>query len=232
MGKRLYTVTEVKDLIGQSSALLFDFDGTLINLDQLNVDSFAFVFKDMFNLDFSREDFMKYISGRGSRNGIVNFLETRGVKDFESDQLYSKFYDYKNRLIEERIDDEIYLIPGIKEYLQSPEIFKKRKIIVTSSRKKHVERMLTHFGIYQHFEIVMDRHDVIRGKPDPQPFLKGLEYLGLSSDKCIAFEDSFFGLQSSKSTDLFTVGVLNEGWNDDFVYHLSDFVISNYLELL
>ncbi len=64
----------------------FDFDGTLVNLDKLNVDSFALVFKEMFSIDFSREDFMKYISGRGSKNGIVEYLETKGIKDFSEEQ--------------------------------------------------------------------------------------------------------------------------------------------------
>jgi len=73
---------------------------------------------------------------------------------------------------------------------------------------------------------------VIRGKPAPDGFIKGVEYLGLKVDECIAFEDSFYGLQSAKGAGLFTIGVLNRGWNDDFVYQLADFVIESYTELI
>lgn len=186
----------------------------------------------MFNIDFSREDFMKYISGRGSKNGIVEYLETKGIKEFSGTEINNKFYAHKKRLIEERIDNEIYLLPGIKDFLLDSKIKEKRKIIVTSSRKEHVKKMLTHFDIWNHFETVIDRHDVVRGKPDPECFLKGVEYLELPVLDCIAFEDSFYGLQASKGAELFTIGILNDGWNDDFVYQLSDFVISSYIELL
>ena len=47
-----------------------------------------------------------------------------------------------------------------------------------------------------------------------------------------SFEDSFFGLQSAKGAGIFTIGILNRGWNDDFVYQLSDFVIDDYNKLI
>ena len=227
-----YSIEDVKKLVSDSSALLFDFDGTLVNLDKLNVDSFALVFKEMFSIDFSREDFMKYISGRGSKNGIVEYLQTKGIKEFSGVEINNQFYTHKKRLIEERIDDEIYLLPGIKDFLNSTNIKEKRKIIVTSSRKEHVKKMLTHFNLFDNFETVIDRYDVVRGKPDPECFFKGLEYLGLPSSQCLVFEDSFYGLQASKVADIFTIGILNDGWNEDFVYQLSDFVIENYSVLI
>ena len=227
-----YSIEDVKKLVSDSSALLFDFDGTLVNLDKLNVDSFALVFKEMFSIDFTREDFMKYISGRGSKNGIVEYLQTKGIKEFSGVEINNQFYTHKKRLIEERIDNEIYLLPGIKDFLNNSKIKEKRKIIVTSSRKEHVKKMLTHFGIWNNFETVIDRYDVIRGKPDPECFLKGIEYLGLPSSQCLVFEDSFYGLQASKGADIFTIGILNDGWNEDFVYQLSDFVIENYSVLI
>lgn len=59
------SIEDAKEKVLNSKGLLFDFDGTLVNLDKLNVDAYAFVFKEMFNLNFTRDDFMKYISGRG-----------------------------------------------------------------------------------------------------------------------------------------------------------------------
>jgi len=59
-----------------------------------------------------------------------------------------------------------------------------------------------------------------------------MKYLGYTEDECVVFEDSFFGLQSAKGTGIFTIGILNKGWNDDFVYQLSDFVIEDYRSLI
>ncbi len=218
--------------VEQSKAFLFDFDGTLVNLDKLNVDAFHIVFKEMFNLDFTREDFMRYVSGRGSENGLREYLGVHGVVDFSVKDINDLFYVHKNRLIEERLEDEVYLLPGIVEFLAHFENSGKRNIVVTSSRKEHVKKMLTHFGIYNRFEEVFDRYTVVKGKPDPEPFERGLKYLGIDRRECLAFEDSFYGLQSAKGAELFTVGILNPGWNDDFVYDLADTVVESYIDLL
>ena len=55
--------------------------------------------------------------------------------------------------------------------------------------------------------------------------------MGYTETECVAFEDSF-GLQSAKGAGIFTIGILNSGWNDDFVYQLSDFVIDDYRVLI
>jgi len=227
-----FCLQDVRDIITTRKGLLFDFDGTLVNLDKLNVDAYAFVFKEMFNVDFTRDDFMKYISGRGSREGIIEYLASKGITEFSSQELNDLFYKHKNELIKEKMNSEIYLLPGIKDFLESSIIKKKRKVIITSSRKGHVENILTHFGIYSYFEKVIDRFDVVKGKPSPEAYLKGLEYLGYTETECVAFEDSFFGLQSAKGAGIFTIGILNSGWNDDFVYQLSDFVIDDYRVLI
>jgi len=227
-----FSIEDVKKRVIESKGLLFDFDGTLVNLDKLNVDAFALVFKEMFGLDFTKDEFMTYISGRGAKNGIVEYLNRHGIEDFSSEEINRQFYIHKKGLIEEEIDDEIYLLPGIKKFLEYDRNKGKRKIIVTSSREEHVKRMLTHFNLLNHFEKVFDRNSVVRGKPAPDGYLDGLKYLNLNIDECIAFEDSFYGLQSSKGAGLFTIGILNRGWNDDFVYQLSDYVIESYTELI
>ena len=225
-------IKDVKKKVEEAKGFLFDFDGTLVNLDKLNVDSFALVLKDMFGLDFTKEDFMRYISGMGARNGLIEYLGIKGIKEFSPEEVNHQFYVHKKRFIEEQIDSEIYLLPGIKEFLEYEGNKNKRKVIITSSREEHVKRMLTHFKIFKYFEKVFDRYSVVRGKPAPEGFLKGIEYLGLKADECIAFEDSFYGLQSAKGAGLLTVGIMNRGWNDDFVYQLSDFVIDDYRKLI
>jgi len=232
MQNNKYSIEQVKQGVKNSRAFLFDFDGTLVNLDKLNVDAFALVFKEMFNLNFSREEFMKYISGRGSKNGLVEYLNRNGIEEFSPEEINNQFYTHKKGLIEEQLHSEIYLLPGIVEFLKYSKESGKRMIIVTSSREEHVKKMLTHFKIYEYFEKVFDRFAVVRGKPDSEGYTRGVEYLGYTTDECIAFEDSFYGLQSAKGAGLFTIGVNNPGWNDDFVYQLSDLVIDNYTELI
>ena len=50
--KKDISIEEVKEKVKNSKAFLFDFDGTLVNLDKLHVEAFGIVFKEMYGLDF------------------------------------------------------------------------------------------------------------------------------------------------------------------------------------
>lgn len=225
-------LVRAKQFVKDREGFLFDFDGTLVNLDKLNLDSFADVFKKEFDLDFTKDDFMKYISGRGSKDGIAYYLDSLDIQDYDVEQLNKEFSSIKRDLIENHLEEEVFLIPGIAQFIEHLAKNKKRMIVVTSSRYDYVKKILSHFNLFEYFEKVYDRGSATRGKPDPEMFLRGVEYFKLEKDNCIAFEDSLFGLMSAKSADLYTVGILNEGWNEEFVYELADVVIEDYNELI
>lgn len=173
---------------------------------------------------------MKYVSGKSSERGLREYLEVNGIKKFDAIELNRAFNERKEKLIAQEIESEIYLLPGVREFL---EYFKdRRKVIVTSSKKSHVEDILSHYKLDGYFEKIFDRYDVVRGKPDPLPYEGAVKYMGVSVKDCIVFEDSFYGIQSSKGADLYTIGILNKGWNDDFVYELADSVIERYTDII
>jgi beta-phosphoglucomutase len=160
------------------------------------------------------------------------YLETKGIKDFDVEDLSNQFSIKKRDLIENHLEEEVFLIPGIDTFLKHLSANNKRMVVVTSSHYMYVKKILRYFGLFGYFERVYDRGTVNKGKPNPDIFLQGIKYTGLNSEECIAFEDSLFGLKSAKGADLYTVGILNEGWNEDFVYDLADVVIENYEELI
>lgn len=221
-----------KDLLTRSKALLLDFDGTICNRDDLNVSVFKKIFNDSFGLEFSRKDFVEHISGRGSEEGITEFLRKNDIGKFDSKELNKSFIEEKHKLLDANIKDNVYLIPGIEELLKFAKENNKVCLIVTSSTEEYVKKILSYFKIVNYFEKVFDRHSIVNGKPSPDIFRKAIEYTGFNQGECIAFEDSIFGLKAAKSAQLFTVGVLNRGWNEEFVYDLADIVIEDYRELL
>jgi HAD superfamily hydrolase (TIGR01509 family) len=223
---------KAKQLVQEMKAFLFDFDGTLVNLDKLNVDSFKILFKDEFNLEFTREDFMQFVSGKGSKDGIKNYLDTKGIKEFNVENLSNQFSIKKRDLIKNHLEEEVLLLPGIDIFLKYLSENDKKMLVVTSSHYTYVKKILGYFGLFGYFEKIYDRGTVNKGKPDSEIFLQAIKYTGLNSEECIAFEDSLFGLKSAKGADLYTVGILNEGWNDSFVYDWADVVIEDYEQLI
>ena len=226
------TLLETREIIKQRKGFLFDFDGTLANLDKLNVDSFKIVIQKEFDLDFTREDFMKYVSGRGSKDGLKMYLDSKDIEEYDVDNLSKKYNQTKRELINEHLEEEVFLIPGLEPFLKYLKENNKRMVVVTSSSYDYVKQVLTHFKLFDYFEKVYDRGTVEKSKPHPEMFLQAIEYTELKTEECIAFEDSLFGLRSAKAAELFTVGILNDEWNDEFVYELSDITIESYEELL
>jgi beta-phosphoglucomutase-like phosphatase (HAD superfamily) len=58
-----------------------------------------------------------------------------------------------------------------------------------------------------HFNALITGDLVSRGKPDPEPFLKGAQRLSLTPQECIAVENAPLGIQSARRANIYCVGV-------------------------
>jgi beta-phosphoglucomutase-like phosphatase (HAD superfamily) len=55
------------------------------------------------------------------------------------------------------------------------------------------------------FHAVVSNGDYDKGKPEPDPFLKAAERLGIAPHFCLALEDSPSGVRSASSAGMMTV---------------------------
>ena len=58
-----------------------------------------------------------------------------------------------------------------------------------------------------HFNALITGDMVTRGKPDPEPFLKGTQSLGPIPQECIAVENAPLGKQSARLANIYCIGV-------------------------
>lgn len=61
--------------------------------------------------------------------------------------------------------------------------------------------------LQQYFDHIFTSEDFKRSKPDPQCYLIGANYFGVSPASCLGFEDSFNGLRAAKEAGLRVVGL-------------------------
>ncbi len=71
--------------------------------------------------------------------------------------------------------------------------------VVTSATPENARLSLSRAGMEGIFDIVITAADVANGKPDPEPYLKAAERLGVSATTCLVIEDSVSGIRSAKS---------------------------------
>lgn len=81
------------------------------------------------------------------------------------------------------------------------------KAIATSSCRSDVTRCLTATQLLDHFSVIVSGDDVSHHKPDPIPYLRAAELLGVAPAECIVVEDSPAGVASARSAGCTVVAV-------------------------
>ncbi len=113
-----------------------------------------------------------------------------------------------NRIEQMEINDTdgLRALPGAVELLATlpPE----RYAIVTSGTRRLATKRLQVAGLPVPATMIT-ADDVIRGKPDPEPYLAGARGLGFKPSLCVVFEDAPSGIHAAKSAGTTAIGVLN-----------------------
>lgn len=78
--------------------------------------------------------------------------------------------------------------------------------IVTTSPSDYCRRVLAHWGIPHNYKICY--HDVKKRKPDPESFLKALQYLKAKPEEVLSFGDRAIDIEASKAAKIPSVACL------------------------
>jgi sugar-phosphatase len=111
------------------------------------------------------------------------------------------------RIIEEReIEDTdgLRVLPGARELLAA--LPPNRYTIVTSGTRRLAMKRLQVAGIPIPAKMIT-ADDVVNGKPDPEPYLKGAELLGFTGSECVVFEDAPSGIRSALAAGAIAIGI-------------------------
>jgi mannitol-1-/sugar-/sorbitol-6-phosphatase len=79
--------------------------------------------------------------------------------------------------------------------------------VVTSSTRALAEVRLRTTNLWPHVRHLVTASEIQRGKPDPEPYLKGAEALHLDPRSCVVIEDAPFGVRSGKAAGARVLGV-------------------------
>lgn len=79
--------------------------------------------------------------------------------------------------------------------------------IATSSTREHAARVLAAGGLESSVGAVVAAEDVVRHKPDPEPYLEACRRLAVPATLASAVEDTPVGAASARGAGLWTVGV-------------------------
>ena len=125
-------------------------------------------------------------------------------------------------------------IPGIAEVLHHVESCGDQIWVVTGSGMRSLlDNLNTVLPPVFQRERMITAFDVVRGKPDPEPYLKAWERSGLEKSHCFVVENAPLGIRSGKAAGL-TVFAVNTGilTREDLLLAGADQVFDSMAELL
>ena len=70
-------------------------------------------------------------------------------------------------------------------------------------------------------------HDITRGKPDPEPYLKGAALLGFAPQDCVVIEDAAAGVRSGKAAGARVIALQTTETNDDLIALGADWIVKD-----
>jgi mannitol-1-/sugar-/sorbitol-6-phosphatase len=98
----------------------------------------------------------------------------------------------------------VVVMPGALELVRS--VPEGKWGVVTSGSRDLATNRLRHCGLPVP-KVLVTSDDVVNGKPDPEPYLKGAKQLGLKPAECLVVEDAPAGIQSARAGGLKVIGL-------------------------
>jgi len=170
-------------------AFLFDLDGTLVNTKHANFMAYKAAFSAN-NISVCDATLKKYI-GVAPWREMIQAASPGITMELAMAVADHKRAIYKNYLNFIKINsDLISLIKNIKSEFKIG--------LVTSASRSSTYAIMEWAKITNLFDVIVTSDDCLLHKPDPAPYIMAGALLGVSSSKCIVFEDSDVGIQSAK----------------------------------
>lgn len=195
--------------------IIFDFDGLILDTETHQY----LILQDIFTEQGSELPIARWQQEIGTQSGFspFHYLEKRLGRKIEHKILQEEF--------QKRFHSKLTTLKareGVEDYLKAAKEMDFKIGLASSSNFQWVFSHLKNLNILDYFECIKTSDDVERVKPDPSLYLQVAEYLGLSVDECLVFEDSANGALAAKKAGMGCVIVPNE------VTHTMDFCPVEY----
>jgi len=177
--------------------VLYDLDGTIVDTNELIIETFDHVFRNHCALVVERDDLIpqmglpledqfRYFTGRSDVTELIAAYRTYNLT---------------------RHDEMVALFPNVLEVVQRFAAEGFVQGVVTTKMRATTERALNMFGLSPYMKTIVTVEDVQHPKPHPEPVLKAMELLAARPEQTVMVGDSPFDMQSAKAAGAAAVAV-------------------------
>lgn len=194
--------TKVSTLPGLK-AVIFDLDGVITSTDEFHYQAWK-VLCEQKGWDFSRE-VNEHLRGVSRRRSLEIICEHNAI-ELSEDEI-AGCMETKNEVYRESLRGLTpeHLLPGALELIRS---FRARGLkIGIASISRNAGFILKQLRIGGLIDHLVPAEEVVKGKPDPEVFVRCADALQVSLLSCAAFEDAQAGIEAITAARMRSIGV-------------------------
>jgi HAD superfamily hydrolase (TIGR01509 family) len=184
-------------------AVVFDLDGLMFNTEDVYWQVGCELLRRR-GCEFTRE-LSNAMMGRPPQPGFEAMIRAHDLRDTWQELAVESEETFIGLL-----DGHLAPMPGLMELLAALEANDIPKAICTSSTRRTLESVLAPFDLQRRFEFALTAEDIVRGKPDPEIYLKAAARFGIEPREMLVLEDSQTGCRAAAAAGAVTVAVPGE----------------------
>ena len=197
--------------------VLFDFDGVIADTETQYTEFWNKIGREY----LGQEDFGHTIKGQTL---VQIFGKYFGTMLQEQEEIVPQLNEFEANMSYD-------YIPGVYRFMQELKAAGIRSAIVTSSNDvKMANAYKAHPELLELVDKVLTSEHFSKSKPDPECFLKGMEFLGGTPEETVVFEDSFHGIAAGRAAGAKVIGLATTN-KREAIAPLCDMVIDNFCGL-
>jgi len=182
-------------------ALIFDFDGLVLNTEVPEFEAWTEVYR-RHGATLRLDDWVKIIGTTSEAFNVIDNLISQVDEKVDISNIRSEHHSIIWSLLQKET-----VMPGVERLIQQGKAAGMRIAIASSSPLEWVAGHLSRLGIKDWFETICTSEDVAMVKPDPALFLCAAKRLTVEPAQAIVFEDSLHGVTAAKRAGMRCVAV-------------------------
>ncbi len=206
-------------------AVIFDMDGVLIDSENHWQRTERAIFAE---LGIELTDKLLYQTrGLRTEEMVEHWSKRFGLNGIDPEELMNRY----DALMVETMKNDVSMMDGALEAIQ---FFKEKNLpiaLASCSTQGHIDATMEKHGLWEYFDLLVSAAENMPGKPHPEVYLKTAGMLNTDPIKCLAIEDSFYGLISAKSAKMKVISMPDPVEYDQARYGAADMKIRSLREI-
>lgn len=210
----------------QIKALIFDFDGLLVNSEELRYISFE-KFLERRGKKFQKKDYLHTMITGPAMTTTIFLIDKYGLEGN-----VEELHEERRAFFKELFETRLAFLEGVSELLERVKNWPIKIGIASTRRREEIIDGLSRLGVLDLFSVIVTNEDLTggKGKPDPEIYLIAAEKLGVDPKNCLVLEDAPHGVEAAKAAGMKAIYVPDARFVETH-HEKADLILKNMHEL-